>query len=126
MLAFIPYRQVPAQQVRNTYRFYNTQSTTEPGCAEDLIATKGLNLQCQSSTVPAAGQFISDTLSSSNTIRKVYLNNLNRDLKYLNTTGVIGNAFTVQIYLKIVNFNEFYTRNIDFRIVAGVRSRTKS
>jgi gliding motility-associated-like protein len=103
-----------AQQIRNTYRFFNTLGTTEPTCAEDLIPTKGLNVLCQPNTAATSGQFITDTISSSNIIRTVYKNNLNWGLKYLNTNGVIRKTYTVQLYLKVVNFNNFYTRIIDF------------
>jgi gliding motility-associated-like protein len=99
-------------QIRNTYRFFNTLSTTEPTCAEDLIPTRGLNVQCQPSTAATSGQFITDTISS-NIIRPVYKNNLNWGLKYLNTNGVINKTYTIQLYIKVVNFNKFYTRIID-------------
>jgi gliding motility-associated-like protein len=105
--------QLHAQQIRNTYRFFNTLSTTEPTCAEDLIPTKGLNVQCQPTTAATSGQFITDTISSSNIIRAVYKNNLNWGLKYLNTNGVISKTYTIQLYVKVVNFNKFYTRIID-------------
>jgi gliding motility-associated-like protein len=105
--------QLHAQQIRNTYRFFNTLSTTEPTCAEDLIPAKGLNVQCQPTTAATSGQFITDTISSSNIIRAVYKNNLNWGLKYLNTNGVINKTYTIQLYVKVVNFNKFYTRIID-------------
>jgi gliding motility-associated-like protein len=101
-----------AQQIRNTYRFFNTLSTTEPTCAEDLIPTRGLNVLCQPSTAATSGQFITDTISS-NIIRPVYKNNLNWGLKYLNINGVINKTYTIQLYIKVVNFNKFYTRIID-------------
>ena len=107
-------RPVTAQQLRNTYRFYNSLSTTEADCFSDLTPTKGLNIQCQSSTAPAAGSFILDTLVPSNISRTVYHNNLNWGLKYLNTSGVISSTYTVQMYLRVTNFNKFYTRIIDF------------
>ncbi len=100
-------------QIRNTYRFYNTLSTTEPTCAPDLIPTKGLNLQCGPSTAATSGRFITDTLTSG-VSRIVYHNNLNWGLKYLNTNGVIASTYTVQMYIKVTNFNRFYTRVIDF------------
>ncbi|MBL0358009.1 MAG: gliding motility-associated C-terminal domain-containing protein [Chitinophagaceae bacterium] len=102
-----------AQTVRHSYRFYNTLSTTDGDCAPDLIPTKGLNVQCNPFTAATSGQFIMDTLTSG-VSRVVYHNNLNWGLKYLNTTGVIGTTYTVQLYFKVTNFNQFYTRVIDF------------
>ncbi len=101
-------------QTRNTYRFYNTLSTTEPDCSEDLIPTKESNIMCDPSTAPTPGSFIPDALNASNINRTVYHNNLNWGLKYLNTTGVISRTYTVQMYIKVTNFNQVYTRIIDF------------
>ena len=101
-----------AQQVRHSYRFYNNLSTTDGDCAGDLIPTRGLNVQCNPSTAATSGAFITDTLTSGIS-RVVYHNNLNWGLKYLNTTGVIQKSYTVQMYLKVTNFNSFYTRIID-------------
>ncbi len=100
-------------QVRHTYRFNHTLSTTEADCAEDLVPTKGLNQLCQSSTAATAGSFVQDVLPF-NPNRTVYHNNLNWGLKYANTSGTISKTYTVQIYLKVVNFNQYYTRLIDF------------
>lgn len=101
--------------VRHTYRFYNNLSTTEKDCGPDLIPAQGLNKLCQ----PAAstsGKFITDSLSFSNVSlsRTVYHNNADWGIKYLNPDGVIAKTYTVQLYLKVVNFNQYYTRIIDF------------
>ncbi len=113
LLCLCIYSQLVRAQLRNTYRFYNTLSTTEPSCAQDLVPTRGLNVQCQSSTAASSGRFLADTLTSGIS-RVVYHNNLNWGLKYLNTDGIIGSTYTVQIYLKVTNFNRYYTRVIDF------------
>ncbi|MEP6675356.1 MAG: gliding motility-associated C-terminal domain-containing protein [Ferruginibacter sp.] len=115
LLVLIIYEQAIAQpQVRNTYRFYNTLSTTEADCAPNLLAVNGLNLLCQAVTAPSTGMFISDALSPSTITRTVYHNNLNWGLRYTNTDSVIGNTYTIQIYLRVTNFNNAYTRIIDF------------
>ena len=101
-----------AQRVSNIYRFYNTLSTTEPTCAEDLTPVMGLNGKCVPSVATPTGGFIADTIF--NIYRKVYHNNINWGLKYLNTKGVIAKTYTVQMYIKVTNFNMFYTRIIDF------------
>ncbi len=101
-------------KVINTYNFYNTLSTTEADCANDLIPEVGLTTTCENSTAPTAGEFIIDTISSNKIQRTVYHNNLNWGLKYLNADGVIEKSYTVQLYIKVVNFNMYYTRIIDF------------
>ncbi len=87
-------------------------STTEKDCGPDLVPAKGLNLLCQSSTASTTGRFITDITNDGNS-RTVYHNNLNRGLKYMNSAGVIKKTYTVQFYLKVVNFNKSYTRIID-------------
>jgi len=102
-----------AQPIRHSYRFFNTLSTADGNCGQDLVPTKGLNMQCNPTTAATSGRFITDRLTSG-VSRVVYHNNLNWGLKYLNTNGVIQNSYTVQMYLKVTNFNRFYTRIIDF------------
>lgn len=112
-ITFAAFQYAGAQNLRNTYRFYNTLATTEPDCAGSLIPTKGLNILCQPSTAATPGQYIQDVLPG-NVNRTVYRNNLNWGLKYLNTNGIIGSTYTIQMYIKVVNFNKSYTRIIDF------------
>ncbi|MEP7106904.1 MAG: gliding motility-associated C-terminal domain-containing protein [Ferruginibacter sp.] len=111
----VPFNWVMAQTpIRHTYRFYNTLSTTELDCGPDLTPVKGLNLECQPSTAATSGSFISDNLPLAGINRTVYHNNLNWGLRYANTEGVIEKTYTVQLYLRVTNFNSYYTRIIDF------------
>ena len=64
-------------------------------------------------TAPVSGEFIQDVLSGSNITRTVYHNRLNWGLKYLNSNGLVNTTYTIQIYLRVVNFNSFYTRILD-------------
>jgi gliding motility-associated-like protein len=114
IIILISFSKISAQRVRNTYNLYNTLSTTEPNCTNDLLPARGLCEQCQSTTASTAGGFILDTLGASNISRPVYHNNLGFGLKYTNKDGVIDKTYTIQVYLKITNFNKFYTRVIDF------------
>ncbi|MES2429520.1 MAG: gliding motility-associated C-terminal domain-containing protein [Bacteroidota bacterium] len=100
--------------VRNTYKFYNSLSTTEADCASNLFPITGLNTYCTPSTAVISGEFILDKLSVAGQDRIVYHNNFNWGLRYDNTSGVIGKTYTVQMYIKVVNFNDLYTRIIDF------------
>ena len=103
-----------AQTLRNTYRFYNSLATIEAGCGEDLQPIKGLNKECQKLTAPTSGQFVSDSFPSFHLVRNVYQNNLNWGLAYSNSDGIIEKTYTIQMYIKVFNFNEYYTRIIDF------------
>ncbi|UAY50930.1 T9SS type B sorting domain-containing protein [Ferruginibacter albus] len=104
---------------RNTYKFYGSLSTTEPDCAADLVPAKGLNQHCIPNTAPTSGQFIKDKLSSSGPDRVVYHNNLNWGLRYANADGIIAKTYTVQLYIKVTNFNQYYTRIVDFSDAAS-------
>jgi len=110
LVLYAPY--LHAQRASNIYRFYNTLSTTEKDCAEDLIPVKGLNILCQPGTAATSGEFVSDTVF--NIYRKVYHNHSNWGLKYLNSDGIVAKTYTVQMYIKVTNFNLYYTRIIDF------------
>lgn len=108
------FKSVLAQQIRNTYRFYNNLSTTEPDCAPDLLPAKTLNTICLTTVGASPGYFVEDIVPSNGITRNVYHNFGGWGLKYLNTTGVIGQTYTVQLYVKITNFNQYWTRLIDF------------
>ncbi len=102
------------QQVRHTYRFYNNLSTTEPDCAPDLQPAKTLNTFCLTNAAATPGNFMEDVVPAGGISRNVYHNFPGWGLKYLNTTGVINQSYTVQLYVKVTNFNQFWTRLIDF------------
>jgi len=108
------FNSVLAQQIRNTYRFYNNLSTTEPDCAPDLLPAKTLNTICLTTVGASPGYFVEDIVPSNGITRNVYHNFGGWGLKYLNTSGVIGQTYTVQLYVKITNFNQYWTRLIDF------------
>jgi hypothetical protein len=99
-----------AQQVRHTYRFYNNLSTTEPDCAPDLVPAVTLNTICLGTVGATPGYFVADRVPSNGITRNVYHNFQGWGLKYLNNTGVITQTYTVQLYVKITNFNPLWTR----------------
>ncbi len=105
---------IAAQNIRHTYRFYNNLSTTEPDCTPDLLPAKTLNTICLSTVGATPGYFVEDIVPANGITRNVYHNFQGWGLKYLNNTGVITQTYTVQLYVKITNFNQFWTRLIDF------------
>ncbi|MCF2445378.1 gliding motility-associated C-terminal domain-containing protein [Dyadobacter sp. CY345] len=99
-----------AQTVEHAYRFVNNLKVAEPTCAPDLIPTKAIGT-CTTSNNP--GGFVDDELSCG-LQRRVYHNNQNFGLMYPNTDGIIGDDYTIQLYVKNTKWGGGRTRIIDF------------
>lgn len=104
------YTHAHAQSVEHVYRFVNNLRVAEPACAPDLVPAKDPG-SCSNLNNP--GNFVDDELSCG-FARRVYHNNQNFGLMYANTDGIIGDDYTIQLYIKNATWPEGRTRIIDF------------
>jgi len=98
------------QSIRHTYRFLENLSIVQPDCGPSLLLAKA-NGSCPA--VTDAGSFKDDALPCGIN-RKVYHTNRNWGLRYPNSEGVIGDTYTIQMYVKVTDWGATWARIIDF------------
>lgn len=101
---------VNGQSEKHTYRFYQNFSVAQPECGSDLTQAKSLGT-CPGAATP--GSYIDDVLPCG-VKRKVYHNNLSWGLMYPNTTGIITDTYTIQMYIRVTDWGKEWARIIDF------------
>ena len=104
---------LPAQFLKDTYRFNGVLSVSAPDCGPDLIPAIAPG-NC-TPVYANGGYFINEMLPHCGAARTVYHNNLNWGLKYLNTPGTISSTYTISLYLKTTNWGSRpWVRIIEF------------
>ena len=98
------------QQAKNSYRLLEDFIISAPECGP-VISTSKAPDTCSSSS--SAGNFVEDVLPCG-ARRKVYHTNRNWGLSYPNTSGIISENYTIQMYLKITDWGINRARIIDF------------
>jgi hypothetical protein len=99
-----------AQNVENSYRFYDDFKVAAPACSKDLEPVKALG-SCSAGS--KEGNFISDNVGCRPS-RTVYHTNMNYGLRYANTEGTVSETYTIQMYIKNTRWGSTRTRIIDF------------
>jgi gliding motility-associated-like protein len=99
-----------AQNVENSYRFYDDFKVAAPACSSDLVPAKALG-SCSAGN--KEGSFISDNVDCYSG-RSVYHTNMNNGLMYANTEGNVSETYTIQMYIKNTRWGSAKTRIIDF------------
>lgn len=106
-LLFLPFARA---QNKHTYRFNKNLQVAQPECGPDLSLTPALGT-CAAGTIP--GIFQEDVLPCG-VRRTVYHNNLNWGFMYPNAEGLVSETYTIQLYLKVTNWGNAWSRIIDF------------
>ena len=99
-----------AQNVENSYRFYDDFEVAAPACSKDLEPVKALG-SC--SVGNKEGDFITDNVGCSPS-RSVYHTNMNNGLRFANSEGTVSETYTIQMYVKNTRWGSTRTRIIDF------------
>jgi gliding motility-associated-like protein len=110
MMTWFSLHIVVAQTTEHTYRFYEDLKVSAPECGPALIAVRNPG-NCN--TGSSGGSYPDDS-PPCRVQRKVYQNTSNWGLTYANTDGLIGDNFTIQIYLRIVDWGSARSRILDF------------
>jgi len=104
---------LPAQFLKDTYRFNGNLSVSAPDCGPDLVPTIAPG-NC-TPVYATGGAFIPAMLSHCGVQRTVFHNNINWGLKYPNTLGTITSTYTISVYLKVTNWGtKPWVRIIEF------------
>jgi len=96
--------------LEQTYRFLSNLEVAAPICAPDLVASRSPG-SCSNQNIP--GQFADDVLTCG-TSRKVYHSNPGFGLMHPNPDAIIGESYTIQMYVRTTGWGSGRTRIIDF------------
>ncbi|REA63728.1 gliding motility-associated C-terminal domain-containing protein [Dyadobacter luteus] len=89
-----------SQNVEHVYRFYENLTVSAPECGPDLIPLQNAG-SCNAGQVHGTYQ---DDNPPCRANRKVYHNNPGWGLSYTNPQGVIGNSYTISMYVKVASW----------------------
>lgn len=103
------------QTIQHSYRFFEDLKVSAPECGPNLTRVNNPS----ACTGSSPGGTFPDETTLCGAKRKVYHNETNWGLSYPNTTGLIGNNYTIQLYLKITDWGADRAKILGFSNGAG-------
>ncbi|MCE7040199.1 gliding motility-associated C-terminal domain-containing protein [Dyadobacter sp. CY312] len=110
LITWFSLQELYGQTVQNTYRFYEDLKVSAPECGPDLVPVNNPG----SCSAGATGGDYPDDSPPCRVQRKVYHNAANWGLAYSNSEGIVGDTYTIQMYLKITDWGPARSRILDF------------